>query len=82
MISVELMNEAEGRALFKKKLGAQGESGYVAELAAALKYMLLAIVQAAVYISKRAPLFLVAEYLEDFRKSESRRLRLLTYNNG
>ncbi|CAN9191670.1 unnamed protein product [Alternaria alternata] len=82
IISVEPMNKAEGRALFEKKLGAQEDSDDVAELAAALEYMPLAIVQAAAYISQRAPLFSVAKYLEDFRKSESRRLRLLTHDDG
>ncbi|KAI2483738.1 TPR-12 multi-domain protein [Pyrenophora tritici-repentis] len=82
IISVEPMDKAEGRALFEKKLGAQEDSDHVAELAAALEYMPLAIVQAAAYISKMAPLFSVAKYLEDFRKSESRRLRLLTHDDG
>ena len=44
--------------------------------------MPLAIVQAAAYISKSTPLFSVAKYLEDFRRSESRRLRLLTHDDG
>jgi Flp pilus assembly protein TadD len=82
VISVEPMDEAQALALFEKKLGAQEDSDDVAELAAALEYMPLAIVQAAAYISQRAPLFSVAKYLEDFRKSESRRLRLLTHDDG
>jgi hypothetical protein len=39
--------------LFKKKLGIIGNSKEVAKLAAALKYMLLAIIQALAYISQR-----------------------------
>jgi hypothetical protein len=76
------MDEAQALALFEKKLGAQGDSGGVAELAAALEYMPLAIVQAAAYISQRAPRYQVAKYLEEFRKSERKRSSLLSYNNG
>jgi hypothetical protein len=82
IISVELMDKAEGISLFEKKLRLQEDSDSIAELAAALEYMPLAIVQAAAYILQRAPLFLVVTYLIDFRKSESRRLRLLTHDDG
>jgi hypothetical protein len=82
IVSVEPMDEAQALALFEKKLGAPEDSDHVAELAAALEYMPLAIMQAAAYISKTAPLFSVAKYLEDFRKSESRRLRLLTNDDS
>jgi tetratricopeptide (TPR) repeat protein len=81
LVSVEPMDKAEGIALFEKKLRVQ-DSDSVAELAAALEYMPLAIVQAAAYISQRAPRYSVAKYLEDFQKSESRRLRLLTHDGG
>ena len=66
IIAVEPMDEAHALELFEKKLGKQGESQEVAELAAALEYMPLAIVQAAAYISQRAPRCLVQQYLEDF----------------
>jgi hypothetical protein len=82
IISVEPMDEAQALALFKKKLGAQGESGDVAVLAAALEHMPLAIVQAAAYISQRAPRYSVAKYLEEFRKSERKRSSLLTHDDG
>ena len=55
IIAVEPMDEAHALALFEKKLGKQGESQDVAELAATLEFMPLAIVQAAAYISQRAP---------------------------
>ena len=55
VVNVDPMDEAQALALFEKKLGAQGDSGDVAELATALEYMPLAIVQAAAYISQRAP---------------------------
>jgi tetratricopeptide (TPR) repeat protein len=82
IVSVEPMDKSEGIALFEKKLRVQEDSDSVAELAAALEYMPLAIVQAAAYISQRAPLLSVAKYLEDFRKSEPSRLRLLTHDGG
>jgi hypothetical protein len=82
IVSIEPMDEAQALALFKKKLGAQGDNSDVAELAAALEYMPLAIVQAAAYISQRAPRHSVAKYLEEFRKSERKRSSLLTHNNG
>ena len=82
VVSVDPMDEAQALALFEKKLGAQGDSGHVAELAAALEYMPLAIVQAAAYISQRAPRYPVAKYLDEFRKSERKRSSLLSYDDG
>jgi tetratricopeptide (TPR) repeat protein len=82
IVSVEPMDEAQALALFKKKLGAQGDDSNVAELAATLEYMPLAIVQAAAYVSQRAPRHSVAKYLEEFRKSERKRSSLLTHDNG
>ena len=55
IISVEPMDGAHALALFEKKLGEQNDSKETAELAATLEYMPLAIVQAAAYISQRAP---------------------------
>ena len=82
IVRVEPMDEAEGLALFEKKLGPQSINSDVAELAAALEYMPLAIVQAAAYILQRAPRCPVAKYLEEVRKSERRRLCLLAHDNG
>ncbi|MCJ1416129.1 hypothetical protein MMC32_002464 [Xylographa parallela] len=66
IIAVEPMSRADALALFEKKLGKQRESQDIAELAVALEFMPLAIVQAAVYISQRAPRCSVRQYLEDF----------------
>ncbi|KAF1935910.1 hypothetical protein EJ02DRAFT_360417, partial [Clathrospora elynae] len=82
IISVEPMDEAQALALFEKMLETEGDNSDIVELAAPLEYMPLAIVQAAAYISQRALLCSVAEYLEEFRKSEHRRLRLLTRKDG
>ncbi|KAF2790576.1 hypothetical protein K505DRAFT_250898, partial [Melanomma pulvis-pyrius CBS 109.77] len=82
MIAVQPMDEEQAQALFKKKLGVQGDDSDIAELAAALEYMPLAIVQAAAYISERAPRCSVKKYLDEFRRSERRRASLLHHDKG
>ena len=83
IISVEPMNEADALVLFQKKLGAQEDSDNdIAELAAELEFMPLAIVQAAAYISQRAPLYSVRQYLEKFRESDREKTSLLDYEAG
>ncbi|KAF1828138.1 hypothetical protein BDW02DRAFT_603717, partial [Decorospora gaudefroyi] len=77
IICVEPMNKAEGRALFEKKLEAHKDNSNIADLAAALEYMPLAIVQAAAYILQRAPRCSVAKYLDEYRKSERKQISLL-----
>ncbi len=69
-------------ALFEKKLGPLGQSDDTAELAAALEFIPLAIVQAAAYISQRAPRCSVQQYLENFRKSDRKKTSLLNYEGG
>src|SRR5947207_12679858 len=76
------MDEAQALALFEKKLGKQYKSQNVAELAAALEFMPLAIVQAAVYISQRAPRCSVRQYLKEFQKSNHKKISLLNYEGG
>jgi tetratricopeptide (TPR) repeat protein len=82
IVNVDPMDEVQALALFEKKLGAQENSIDVAELAATLEYMPLAIVQAAAYISQRAPRYPVAKYLDEYRKSERKRSSLLSYDSG
>ena len=79
---VEPMNEVQAVALLEKKLGAQGDNGDVAELAAMLEYMPLAIVQAAAYILRRAPRCSVAEYLREFGRSDGEKTSLLNHEAG
>ncbi|KAK0113068.1 hypothetical protein ONS95_014774 [Cadophora gregata] len=52
------------------------------DLAAALEYMPLAIIQAAAYISQRAPRCSVSEYLDQFRKSDREKTSLLDNQAG
>ncbi|KAF1976461.1 hypothetical protein BU23DRAFT_627867 [Bimuria novae-zelandiae CBS 107.79] len=85
IIRLDPMDEAQSLALLARKLGAPADNSSdmeLAELAAALEYMPLAIVQAAAYISQRAPLCSVAQYLDQLRKSERKRTSLLNRDEG
>jgi tetratricopeptide (TPR) repeat protein len=83
IIGLDPMNALQARTLLAKKLGVQAASSNTAELTAlatTLEHMPLALVQAAAYISQRAPLCSVAQYLDQFRKSERKRTSLLSYD--
>ncbi|KAF2826854.1 hypothetical protein CC86DRAFT_445782 [Ophiobolus disseminans] len=82
IINVEPMDKAQALALFKKKLRAEEDNSNILELAAALEYMPLALVQAAAYIWQSAPRCSVAQYLEDFWRSESKKTSLLNHEAG
>ncbi|KAH7096020.1 hypothetical protein FB567DRAFT_430684 [Paraphoma chrysanthemicola] len=82
IIAVEPMDKEQALALLQKKLEEQQSCSDLAGLAAALEYMPLAIVQAAAYIKQRAPRCSVAKYLDEFRKSERKRLSLLSHENN
>ncbi|OAG09996.1 uncharacterized protein CC84DRAFT_459150 [Paraphaeosphaeria sporulosa] len=79
-VTVGPMDEPSALALFEKKLEIQCDSREVVELAAALEYMPLAIVQAAAYISESAPRCSVATYLDEYKKSECKQTSLLNYD--
>ena len=82
IIAVQPMAESQALALFEKKLGAMSEGNHVAELAAALEFIPLAIAQAAAYISQKAPRCSVQRYLEDYRKSDRKKTSLLKHEGG
>jgi hypothetical protein len=82
IIKIEPMDEEHAVMLFEKKLGKQGDSKDIAELALALEFIPLAIVQAAAYISQRAPRSSVRQYLEEFRKSDRKKTSLLNHEAG
>ena len=82
IIAVQPMAPSHALALLKKKLRSLGEGDELTELAVALDYMPLAIVQAAAYISQRAPRYSVQRYLEDFRKSDRMKTSFLDYGGG
>lgn len=82
IVEVEPMDEQSALALLYKKLGTQADDSRIAELAAALEYMPLAIVQAAAYILQRSSRYSVVRYLDDYRKSEWKRTSLLEFDDG
>ncbi|KAJ5291478.1 P-loop containing nucleoside triphosphate hydrolase protein [Penicillium angulare] len=76
------MNESHAISLFEKKVGAQPERSASIQLAAALEFMPLAIVQAAAFIKQRAPRESVPQYLQRFQKSDKQKINLLDYEGG
>ena len=82
VIAVDPMDKVDALALLEKKLGTQSHSDAFTELATALEYMPLALVQAAAYIFRRAPRCSVRQYLESFRKSDRKRATLLDFEGG
>ncbi|KAK5800909.1 hypothetical protein VI817_003121 [Penicillium citrinum] len=77
-------DESHSVALLTRKLGIEQdfEEQDIIELVRALASVPLAIVQAAAYINKRAPRFTVAQYLEQFQKSDKNRVRMLEHEAG
>ena len=82
IVVVQPMTPAQALTLFEKKLGPLGQVDDTGELAAALDFIPLAIVQATAYISQKAPRCSVQRYLEDFRRSDRRKTSLLNYEGG
>ena len=83
VMPIEPMHDAAAHALLYKKLGEKVDrSDGIAELAAALEYMPLALVQAAAYIRERAPRCSVRQYLAEYRESDSRKTSLLNQAAG
>ncbi|KAJ4286525.1 hypothetical protein N0V90_013225 [Kalmusia sp. IMI 367209] len=76
------MDDIGAQGLLRKKLGDRGDVDVIDELAAALEYMPLALVQAAAYIQKRAPHYSVQRYLKEFHKSDKRKASLLNQEAG
>ena len=86
IVPVEPMDDDAAHALVHKKLGdigdKSGRNSAMAELAAALDYMPLALVQASAYIRQRTPRCSVQQYLEEYRQSDSRKISLLNQEAG
>ncbi|KAF3389783.1 Nephrocystin-3 [Talaromyces pinophilus] len=86
IIVVEPMDEAHARVLFNKKLGKQDEKQDkdqdITELAAALEFIPLAMVQAAAYISDPDRGCSVRQYLNEFYKSDHKKFHLLDHEEG
>lgn len=82
IIDIKPMTEKDAVNLFEKKLAMKAEEEAVIELTTALDSIPLAIVQAAAYIKQRAPRCSVQQYLEQFRKGDRKRTRLLEKEGG
>ena len=86
IIDVQPMNAEDALELFEKKLvnqvDDQGDNEEASNLIAALEFMPLAIVQAAAYISQRAPRCSVRKYLDDFERNDQKRSSLLNHEAG
>ena len=82
IIPVEPMDDTHALALLEKKLGEQMDRDDTAELAAALEFMPLAIVQAAAYIRQRVPRYSVRQYIKEFYKNDKRKTSLLNHEAG
>jgi tetratricopeptide (TPR) repeat protein len=86
IVTVPPMEKWHAVALLEKKLRTPKqearESVQVTELAAVLEFMPLAIVQAAAYITQRAPRCSVREYLNKFQNSDHGKASLLNYEAG
>ncbi|KAF2196192.1 putative kinesin [Delitschia confertaspora ATCC 74209] len=80
IIAIEPMGNTDAQSLLQKKLGGNIDNDKIAELAAALEFMPLALVQAAAYIRQRAPRYSVQQYLEQFYRNDRKRTNLLDYD--
>ncbi|OAQ72193.2 kinesin [Pochonia chlamydosporia 170] len=82
IIAIEPMNEKDALQLFQNKLGQSDNEACTIELAAALEYMPLAIIQAAAYVLQMRPRYSLQKYLDEFRKSDRRKADLLGRKGG
>ncbi|KAF2739038.1 HET-domain-containing protein, partial [Polyplosphaeria fusca] len=82
IIHIKPMQVTDAQNLLQKKLRGDVAADEVNELAVALEYMPLALVQAAAYISKRGPHFSIQQYLQEFRKNDKRKISLLNQEAG
>lgn len=77
IIEVHPMDQDHALELLRKKVGNQPDMERGAALVEALEYMPMAISQAGAYIQQQAPRSSIGEYLEEFMKSERRKIWLL-----
>jgi tetratricopeptide (TPR) repeat protein len=83
ILTIEPMHDVAAHALLYKKLGDKVDRSHgLDDLATALEYMPLALVQAAAFIRGRAPRCSVQQYLADCRKSDKSKTSLLNRAAG
>jgi hypothetical protein len=81
IIDVNPMSSEQALALLKTKMVERQDENDVIKLAAVLENMPLAIVQAAAFISQKAPLYTAKKYLDLFETDERQRNFLLDYDS-
>ncbi|WAO96033.1 NACHT domain-containing protein [Fusarium falciforme] len=79
---IPAMERDEACQLLRGKLGLNHDNGSAADLVRVLDYMPLAITQAAAFINRRAPRMSTSKYLDEFRRSDTKRVRLLDRDAG
>ncbi|KAH8743978.1 Tetratricopeptide repeat-domain-containing protein [Diaporthe sp. PMI_573] len=77
VIEVPPMDKGHALTLLASKVGSQPDMDHGTDLVEALEYIPLAISQAGAYIQQRAPRTSIRKYLEEFQRSERRKLSLL-----
>ncbi|KLO97530.1 Uncharacterized protein Y057_8853 [Fusarium fujikuroi] len=76
------MTQEEALKLLENKLGTLSDANTAVDLVKSLDLVPLAISQAAAYIQMRAPRTSLVQYLDEFRQSESKRVKLLGHDTG
>ena len=82
IVSVDPMNKEHALTLVRNKLQGSFAPDDAAALVEALDYMPLAITQAIAYINQRAPRATVSRYLQDLRRGDRDRAKLLDMDIG
>jgi hypothetical protein len=82
IVDVEPMDKKEALTLVQKKVDFSVEEDDAVELVESLDCMPLAITQAAAFIHQRAPRMTVSRYVEEVRRSDHDRARLLQRDVG
>ncbi|PCD20337.1 hypothetical protein AU210_016204 [Fusarium oxysporum f. sp. radicis-cucumerinum] len=76
------MTQEEALVLLENRFGTLSDVNAAADLVRSLDLVPLAISQAAAYIQRRAPRTSLVQYLDEFRQSESKRVKLLSHDAG
>ncbi|KAJ4323783.1 hypothetical protein N0V94_001703 [Neodidymelliopsis sp. IMI 364377] len=82
IVEVKPMNHRDAFALLQKKLGCTVKRDEAILLAEALGSMPLALTQAASFVKQRAPRTSISRYIEEVRKNDHDRARLLSRDVG
>lgn len=82
IIEVKAMDDNDALVLLQKKLSSTVSKDNALELLRILDNMPLAVTQAAAFIEQRAPRMTISRYLDEIRRSDLDRTRLLTKDVG